>query len=395
MLESDQSFLKKYIKTYLTSDIYDLCCDFNKESKGHYDIKAVVTGGDAIFYYVNDIDSVTKDFDIKFVYSDFRDWKQYLAEIQDISKYPDTFDNNVAARLTDSYNKLSEARFGWTLEFLKKICDIEDNDFAELVLTNKDPFMLTEISPLYNAVNAGLRIINSRGKDRYKLVRINIGFEVAQIFSNFKKRSEIEAKYENIYNYLFSSYNYLENRIAVLYTAVFENERGKQEYITEGLLDGVLWCPFAFGFDEIFKVSNIIYLLDVDEPQKNMFKDRIDYNIDMDESIVTRNFSFIETQNHFCVVSIGFLIWDTVRMANRTYKKALNKTGNKGKDEERLEHHKKYVKKYTTILTALFSKIRCIEPFTNNITRCEDGEDTFDIMTQVALDELEDTILRS
>ena len=144
----------------------------------------------------------------------------------------------------------------------------------------------------------------------------------------------------------------------------------------------------------MFKVSKD-YLLDIDEPQKDMFKDRIDYRLDIDESIVTRNFSFIETQNHFCVISIGFLIWDTVRMSNRTYKKALTKTGDKDKDQEKLEHHKKYAKKYTTILTALFSKIRCIEPFTNNLTRCEDGEDTFDIMTQVALDDLEDAVLFS
>ena len=75
-------FLKKYIKTSLTKYIWPLLSDFNTQSK----CKAVITGGDSIFYYVKDPDIITKDFDIKFVYHDFRDWKYFYEQEERVSK---------------------------------------------------------------------------------------------------------------------------------------------------------------------------------------------------------------------------------------------------------------------------------------------------------------------
>jgi hypothetical protein len=127
---------------------------------------------------------------------------------------------------------------------------------------------------------------------------------------------------------------------------------------SETLIDITCWSPYLYD-DKLF-VTDAIYHFDEKEPTVSP-ADKTHSNCLMPHvtGFVNKNFSFIMTSDHLAVVSISYLIWDTIRMITVN----LNCKNN-------LKQYHKYANKYFHILDSLFDKLKCTEPFMDACKQC-------------------------
>jgi hypothetical protein len=367
--ENDVAFIKRYIKAYLTPTVYDLCKKFNSNND---QFRFVVSGGDAIAYYVNSVEVLSKDFDIKIVYKDFDDWKAY--------------NENEPFSVIESFLPTLKAR---RAEFLR--------EFEQQVFTEKDRMGQTKFAL---AVGAACAIINDANKN----VRIDsftdLDFELtkAAYFGLIvNDASKLKPDEQAAWRWSFKQKNEGGDtgRISYVYkfqlqvTDAFDSKKKvKTLNISEGLIDCNCWTPAVYAYQRIYRKRMYQPLISFLNPHKEVYE----LLVDQDEfqqyqsTFVFRNFSYVNIEN-LCIISISYLLWDTVRMANVTYNVLLN---GPTKQQDVL-YHAKYAHKYWNLITALFSKLRCVKPFTDAMERCANDpiKNNLDANLKQSLEQLE------
>lgn len=334
------SELKKIIKLILTPWVYQLIRNYN--STPNIDTNIVITGGDAINYYIEDSNLLTKDFDLKFCYNNLLDWKYYN-------------DKNNFNGIINIFEHLS----GRLIEFCNAILPL---------LKSKENEISTQLS---NYINRNVKIIFSN-----ELVKVNL---FGQIDENKNDNSpEYNYLYYNLSRNVYPPPNNTRytkySRISIVYElqidgiVLYKNNRPVP--ITEGLFDTVCWSPICFGYGKYYTTKKPNYILD----SNNIYKS-VHHSPDLSNyyySLIDRNFSFIKTNDGLYVVTISFVIWDTVRMLNEIsgyLSPTITSQWNRP-NYTAIESYKKYSEKYYYVIEALFSKLRCVQPFTDALAQC-------------------------
>jgi hypothetical protein len=327
--------LKNLIKLILTPTVYQTIRVYNQQNNG---ISSIIAGGDAITYYLNDYNLLTKDFDIKFCYTNLEDWASY---------YTPTPNFNL---ITSAFERLAN----------------QITNYMSVVST----YLNTRTIDVQNRLTTYL---NTRYGRQYR-VQYNYvpNFDTARLFGTLKEGINTP-EYLYLRNLITRN---LFSRISLLYECnIFEIRGGIETQVLqfrEGLIDAVCWSPINQAYTEYYTTLRPKYSINQVNPRESLFEETITDLKSYQYSLMNRNFSFIQTTDNLCVVSIGFLIWDTIRLLNDSqdfiYKtddlklSQWNFDNNLSRDNA-LNSHKKYLKKYFFIIEGLFSKLRCVEPF--------------------------------
>lgn len=338
--------LKLYIKAKYNDTVYNLIKRYNQT---HNDFKLVICGGDAIYYYINNEDAYTKDFDVKVVSSQFLDWRMFY----------DTTLDPTGNNMLNIFNQQATIR----------------NQFIQDL--NQELILL-----IPNILNINLELL-SRG---YEILDLNFRYETAYVFGILKTIQELdtlmldeieENRLKNWSTFLSENiqHNITENssRISILYTCRIRNLiSGHIETIEEGLIDAVIWSPIVY---EPYLYNSIMYKILLNN--NNITENTMSYSVDeiqrQEDIIIYRNFSFVENNDHLAVISIGFCIWDTIRMANKTIHSYYSNPSEYNKN-----YSKKYAKKYWTIINSLFDRLKCTPQFIDACQTCITNPRTFD-----------------
>jgi hypothetical protein len=340
--------LKLYIKSLYNDIVYTLIKEYNRNNNK---FKLVIAGGDALYYYINDEIAYTKDFDVKIVSSDFTDWKML-------------YDNTLDPTGTNIINTFREQ------------CTFR-NQFVSELRQELD----RSIHLVLNNINA---LLQPQG---YQIQNLNFRYENAYMFGTLKTEDDIDHLMIDQYDndrfkawIRFLDLNIRSNNIqqssraSILYSFVIRNTNNNSitNTITEGIIDAVIWSPIVY---EPYLYNTIMYkiLLNTDDVTQNKFSYSVDEIQRQEDIIIYRNFSFVENHDHLSVISIGFCIWDTIRMANKTIQSYYNNPSDDNKN-----YSKKYAKKYWAIIDSLFNKLKCTPQFINACQTCIATPTTFE-----------------
>ena len=351
--------------------------------------KVVISGGDAIFYYIEDKNTLTKDFDMKFIYKDFQDWNQYWEEVNNNRTYPNNTNNNIVVRQMETYyNNLFNERNRFFKQCIKRFCNIEytGNRDEKIILYDEK---INISSYLLMACQDFIKLINIKKGTDYKLEKLTIEINNAPSFYNIKNQNEIPTHLYNSRN-SYLEYLYTE-RFIPRRSLVYEIKISDIDYpIIEGLMDINTFSPLTYGMFELYRNPTTLYTgSNITDPPFDVIDVE---HLSFQDSMIFKSLSYTETTDNLCIIGIDYVIWDTIRMGNWSYGEAKRlKIIIKGKEQfgtpitqeenndliEKLHTHKKYNKKYRTILSSLFTKLRCIEPFIEQIQRCNDKTQSF------------------
>jgi hypothetical protein len=336
--------LKNCIKLLYTPAIYNLLRNYNRSAKKSDDTVVVIAGGDAINYYVDDTPLLTKDFDLKFCVKDLGDWKEYYD--------PNPNFNTISSK----FEKLSRQVTTFCTSFLAY-------DAAKK-LSNQ-------------AEDSIKKIFTQSGKTCNVKLTIEPGFETAAIFGllkdNYTGQNQAAFKYlDNLKTTTFRS------RTSIMYHLVVEEFIGGNRFkivdFREGLVDGVCWSPISYGYLDCYKALRQKYIIDTVNPTASLAEIASNDLTSYKYGLLNRNFSFVMTSDSLCVVSIAFLLWDTVRLVNDSQHYLENTVQSQWSNPHNVAmvtaSHYKYLAKYYYILEALFSKLRCVEPFRQAAQLC-------------------------
>ena len=303
------SIFKLYLQTYVYKEI----SNFNTLNDI---VTAVLGGGSSIKYYINDIDIPLKDFDIKICKKDLEDWKSFKSK----------------GLLVENTN-----------EYIKDILDLSIkrkefiNSLISVLHTSKSPF-IKFLKDMYNIEMEDIEL-----SYYFEDVKLNIKDEVPKEYENIKKEL-----------LLLDNSNFPRVTIVIHFIYYLKTKLSKVRYGVkdEALFDIGLWSPLYLDENLIEGVKN-----------KNIELDKKEYSIlPIDNSIpygfINRNFSYVRLEDNFCIVTISYLIWDTVRMLCYSYSNNSNSA------------YEKYAKKYWLIIESLFNKLKCVSPFIDACSEC-------------------------
>lgn len=439
--ENEIKFIKRYIKAGLNKPVYNFLKEFNKmcstnrpemrnnrlvlksESVTNFSKipgpRAVVSGGDALFYYIDDEKSFSNFFDIKFVFNDFSDWKEY-------TKYYGSEDVDIFDVMKPKLDQICFFRQLFLKKFIETIVKLGSDDYdvkmdIETFLRNSFSRKLTYIysginsfelddvfdisstsNHIHEFLKAALEIINRKRTEKKEPEvvlssnKIDLGYEILNSRSILKfieegNMSRLQKEYKmELENILFSTENsdanYFES-YKLYYD--FNLKIGEENInIRNMILDTNLWTPLHRGFDDIFSHETRVPLID----SENLRIDEIKNDF-ADKSILFKQIDFIEAYPDFFIVSIGFLIWDIVRLANKTYEDIIifsrmvesakrrveissSQSNILSRDRLLEQYNKKrsqhldIVEMYDTVLFSLFDNLRCVEPFLSSSNKC-------------------------
>lgn len=423
------TFLKRYIKNKLSKYIYEIIELHNKNNKNEV---AVISGGDAIFYYVdgdeNDLSNITKDFDIKFVKKNFDDWKEYNKNKKDYGKM--NYD-----KLLQYHTELADSRKKFVKLFLETLfqgqstqpgrpksfeyfVDSLDTPIGQrnLLRGRNNITPNTRDTLISSIIKEGIDKFNSSLKLRMNINSITIGGDLADVFFRLDQSQSNTQSYKFLESVLFSGDSLFKNygRIGLFYEINVSIEN-KRYNIYEGILDANVWSPIIYGFEKNYNLLFIIPSEKDEEIRANIQNEKYV------KSILFKQLDFIEPYPDFYVVSLGFILWDTVRMANNTYEESLDyKINNyqraidnyetkrdasrftrqeyddaykhlldvENSYNNKIKYHKKYAKKYSILINSIFTKLRCVEPFISSSERCEKVHESTDDMAEKAIQKI-------
>ncbi len=341
--EDNITFLKRFIKSYLSHWVYPFLMEYNKRENNPY--RLVISGGDAIYYYINDENLNTKDFDLKIIFADFRDWK-YQTNINEYTREPnDSYDLSVAIQY---FEELKAAK--------------------DLVFTELGALIGKHIIDTFDKVKD---IINKWGgeDDVFQNFSVNFGdetvyeYQSAKQVGGFDNTVQLTKTEEDVKNYIRTIPND-SMRSSLLYgkefdiVLTFENGRTENYYLSEGILDLVTFSPIIFDFTRIYNDKRPIFVFDKQNPE-NYFAIRD--GLQDSTGFLVRNFGVYEHEG-LCVVSIDFVLWDSIRMLNSYYYLPYS--------DFQKERNVKYTQKWSYITTSLFKKLRCVQPFRDACESC-------------------------
>ena len=337
--------IKNCIKILYTPATYNLLRNFNRSAKKPDDTVVVIAGGDAINYYVNDTPLLTKDFDLKFCVKDLSDWKEYYD--------PNPNFNTISSK----FEKLSRRVTNFCTNFLAY-------DTAKKLSIQ--------------AADSIRKIFMQSGKTCNVNLMIENHFETAAIFGKLK--DSYTGQNQAAYNYLknLETSSTFRSRTSIMYHLVVEEIIGANRVtivdFREGLIDGVCWSPISYGYLDCYKALRQKYIINSVNPSASVAEIASNDLTSYKYGLLNRNFSFVMTTDNLCVVSIAFLLWDTVRLVNDSQHYLENTVQSQWSNSHNVAmvtaSHSKYLAKYYHILEALFSKLRCVEPFRQAAQLC-------------------------